>query len=495
MGKAGGVEAKVTNMVESSRAAAGWRTRYSSRLRIIDAGVVIWAVAGAFGIRFGFPDIDSRNVRDTDYVVLSVGLVVVWWTMLEFWGSREARVLGSGTEEYKRVIASSAWLFGFVAVVSYALKIDTARGFVGLAFPAGAVGLLIARWLIRQHLSLERQHGKSGSRVLIVGGPFSAAHLVRSLKSAPAAGYQPVAVHLPGATPGTDTSGLTVPVTGTESDFDSILATILEANVDAVAISAGVNMHPKDLRRLGWELAARDIGMILAPALTDIAGPRIHTQPVAGLPLIHVSTPKLTGGKKVAKRAFDLAISGVLVLCLSPIFVVLALLVKITNPGPVFYKQERIGLRGTTFEMLKFRSMKVNADAELKVLLATQGSGDTPLFKIENDPRITPIGRILRKYSLDELPQLLNVLGGSMSLVGPRPQREGEVALYDDAAHRRLYVSPGMSGLWQVSGRSNLSWEESIRLDLYYVENWSLMGDVVILFKTFKAVFASTGAV
>ncbi|WP_232223534.1 sugar transferase [Arthrobacter sp. FB24] len=464
-------------------------------MKLVDAFVIVWAVAGAFAVRFGLSEVPNGNDRDIDYAVLSGALIVAWWFMLEFWGSRDSRVLGSGSEEYKRVLASSAWLFGFVAVVSYALRIDTARGFVGLAFPAGALGLLAARWLVRQHLSLERKHGKSNSRVLIIGGPHSASHLVRSLSSAPAAGYMPVAAHLPGATGTAGLSGLTVPVTGLDADFDSILGVILATNVDAVAISAGVNMHPQDLRRLGWELAARDIGMILAPALTDIAGPRIHTQPVAGLPLIHVSTPKLTGGKKVAKRAFDIVVAGLLVACLAPLFLVLAVLVRFTDPGPVFYRQERIGLRGTTFHMLKFRSMKVDADAQLGELLAAQGSADTPLFKVENDPRITPLGRVLRKYSLDELPQLLNVLGGSMSLVGPRPQREGEVALYDDAAHRRLYVSPGMSGLWQVSGRSNLSWEESIRLDLYYVENWSLMGDVVILFKTFKAVFASTGAV
>ncbi|XAS69743.1 sugar transferase [Micrococcaceae bacterium Sec5.7] len=456
----------------------------------------MWAVAGAFGVRFGFSDIGAGSVRDTDYLVLSGVLAVAWWLMLELWGSREAKVLGSGSEEYKRVIAASAWLFGFLAIVSYALRIDTARGYVGLAFPAGAIGLLVGRWLVRQHLSLERKRGQSTSRVLIIGDPHSAAHLVRSLRSVPAAGYLPVAAHLPGAKPETDyATGLAIPVTGVQPDFDAILSVILATNVDAVAISAGVNMHPQDLRRLGWELAARDIGMILAPALTDIAGPRIHTQPVAGLPLIHVSTPKLTGGKKVAKRAFDISIAGVLAVCLSPVFLALALLVRFSSPGPVFYYQERIGLRGTTFKMMKFRSMKANADAELLALLKAQGSAHRPLFKVENDPRITPIGRVLRKYSLDELPQLLNVLGGTMSLVGPRPQREGEVALYDDAALRRLYVSPGMSGLWQVSGRSNLSWEESIRLDLYYVENWSLMGDVVILFKTFKAVFASTGAV
>ncbi|WP_454699215.1 sugar transferase [Arthrobacter humicola] len=475
---------------------SNWRTKYSRRLRIADACAVVWAVAGAYAVRFGVGDLNSGEVREAEYALLSIVLAVSWCLMLEFWGTREPKILGSGTEEYKRVLAASAWLFGFVAVVSYAARIDTARGFVGLAFPAGALALLATRWLVRQHLSLERKRGHSCARVLIIGGPHSAAHLVRSLAGVPAAGYLPVAAHLPGALPDSKRfASLSIPVTGVETDFDSILAVILASNVDAVAVSAGVNLHPKDLRRLGWELAARDIGMILAPALTDVAGPRIHTQPVAGLPLIHVSTPKLTGGKKVAKRAFDIAVAGVLVALLSPVFLVLALLVRFTDPGPVFYRQERIGLRGTTFHMLKFRSMKVDADSQLKSLLTAQGSGDTPLFKIENDPRITPLGRTLRKYSLDELPQLLNVLNGSMSLVGPRPQREGEVALYDDAAHRRLYVSPGMSGLWQVSGRSNLSWEESIRLDLYYVENWSLMGDVVILFKTFKAVFASTGAV
>ncbi|WP_229666567.1 sugar transferase [Pseudarthrobacter polychromogenes] len=465
------------------------------RLRLIDAGIVIWAVAGAYGIRFGFWDLGDGQVKEAEYVQLSIALVIGWWLMLELWGSREARVLGSGTEEYKRVIASSAWLFGVVAVVSYALRIDTARGFVGLAFPAGALGLIIGRWLVRQHLSLERKRGLSSLKVLIIGGRYSAAHLVTSLLTAPSAGYRPVAAHLPGAPATGEFTDVGVPVLGVEADFESILNSILKSDVDAVAVSAGVNMHPKDLRSLGWELAARDVAMILAPALTDVAGPRIHTQPVAGLPLIHVSTPKLTGGKKVAKRSFDLIVAGLLVALLSPLFLLLALMVKLTDGGPILYKQERVGFRGTTFQMLKFRSMKVGADAQLQALLAAQGSSATPLFKVDNDPRITSLGRLLRKFSLDELPQLLNVLGGSMSLVGPRPQREGEVALYDDAAHRRLYVSPGMSGLWQVSGRSNLSWEESIRLDLYYVENWSLMGDLIILFKTFKAVFASTGAV
>ncbi len=476
--------------------ARGWRPTYARRLLVIDGAVTLWAVIGAYLVRFGYTESPVLDASDITYQTFAICLGVAWWMMLGFWGSRDSRVLGAGTEEYKRVLAASAWLFGFVAIVSYALRIDTARGFVGLAFPAGALGLLIARWLVRQHLSLDRKLGRSNSRVLIIGGPDSADHLVRSLTSVPAAGYYPVAVHLPGANAELVTQrDFSVPVTGVSSDVKSLLAAIELLKADAVAISAGALLTPTDLRRLGWELAARGVGMILAPALTDVAGPRIHTQPVAGLPLIHVSTPKLTGGKKVAKRTFDLVGSGLLLLLLSPVILALTVLVRLSSPGPIFYTQERVGLRGTTFKMLKFRSMKVNADEQLQELLAAQGSSDKPLFKIENDPRITPVGQVLRRYSLDELPQLVNVFTGSMSLVGPRPQRAGEVALYDDAAHRRLYVSPGMSGLWQVSGRSNLTWEESIRLDLYYVENWSLLGDVVILLKTFRAVFTSAGAV
>ncbi|WP_427175167.1 sugar transferase [Arthrobacter sp. 92] len=473
-----------------------WRRRYAGRLAVLDGFVVCWAVAGAYFVRFGPREVSVPRSEETAYAVLAAILAGAWWLMLGAWGSRAPNVLGSGADEYKRLLTVSMWLFASVAIVSYSLRIDTARGFVGLALPAGVLGLLAARWLVRQHLALERKQGRSSSRLLIIGSPESTAHLVRSLRSAPAAGYIPVLVYLPGASvEELHLSRVSVPVAGIQSDFESILAAILSSEVDTVAISAGAELPPTDLRRMGWELAARDIGMILAPALTDIAGPRIHTQPVAGLPLIHVSTPKLTGGKKLAKRTFDVATAGTLLLALAPVFLIVSILIKTTSPGPLFYSQERVGLRGRVFRMRKFRSMKRNADEELARLLEAQGSIDKPLFKIHNDPRITGVGQILRKFSLDELPQLFNVLGGSMSLVGPRPQRDAEVALYDDAAHRRLYVSPGMSGLWQVSGRSNLSWEESIRLDLYYVENWSLMGDLVILFKTFKAVFSGTGAV
>jgi exopolysaccharide biosynthesis polyprenyl glycosylphosphotransferase len=248
------------------------------------------------------------------------------------------------------------------------------------------------------------------------------------------------------------------------------------------------------MRELSWSLEPGKKHLVVAPGLTDIAGPRIHTRPMAGLPLIHVETPTYEGGKSAAKRAFDIAGSGLLLLLLAPLFAVLAVVVRLSSPGSVFYRQERIGLNGAPFHMLKFRSMVTNADDHLMGLLKAQSTEGTPLFKVENDPRVTPIGRILRKYSLDEFPQLVNVFRGEMSLVGPRPQREGEVALYDDAARRRLLLKPGMSGLWQVSGRSNLSWEESIRLDLYYIENWSITGDIVLLWRTVKTVLLPDGA-
>jgi exopolysaccharide biosynthesis polyprenyl glycosylphosphotransferase len=233
----------------------------------------------------------------------------------------------------------------------------------------------------------------------------------------------------------------------------------------------------------------------MAPSLTDIAGPRIHARPVAGLPLIHVETPRYQGADRFLKRAFDLVVSAGLLMVLSLPLLVVALLIVSTSPGGVFFAHERIGKRGRPFKMLKFRSMVADADAGLASLLRAQGTDDRPLFKVVDDPRVTKVGSFLRRYSIDEIPQLMNVLRGEMSLVGPRPQVAREVALYDNAATRRLFVKPGMTGLWQVSGRSNLSWDESVRLDLYYVENWSLTADLSIMARTVRAVFAKDGAI
>ncbi|MFZ3417156.1 sugar transferase [Arthrobacter sp. 3Tela_A] len=462
---------------------------------ITDALIVIWATVGAYIIRFQSGILSSTSSETTAYAVFTTLLAALWWLMLGAMGSRETTILGSGIEEYKRILTSSFALFGAIAIISYAFQFEIARGYVGLALPVGVLSLLTGRWAVRRLLRYDRYVGNSNARVVVVGGDDAVKHLVSSFKRQPDAGYQPVAACVAGDQAGNGTSTTGTLMTREGVDLQTIVRTVEESEADTVAISAGSQISPQDLRRLGWKLAELRVSLILAPALTDVAGPRIHTQPVAGLPLVHVSTPKLSGGHRLTKRVFDVAASVALLLILSPIFVLTATLIKITSPGPIFYRQERIGIHGKTFHMIKFRSMTVNADSQLLALLREQGTDGAPLSKIDNDPRITPIGKILRKFSIDELPQLLNVVAGSMSLVGPRPQRAHEVALYSDGAHRRLYVSPGMSGLWQVSGRSNLTWDEAIRLDLYYVENWSLTQDIIILLRTFRAVLKSDGAV
>lgn len=471
-----------------------WRRRSSRLLRIVDAFVVTWAVVGAYLIRFGMDPKFTATDQDLSYVWLSIVLAIAWWFMLGAWNSRQSRILGSGPDEYKRVAAASLWLFGLIAIVSYVLRIDTARGYVGLALPVGILGLLLGRWLIRQHLNVKRGQGRSMSRLLLIGGPGAVSHLASSLYRAKHAGYLPVAVYTPGVE--ADSSfeeRLGLKVMGHKADTGSIMNALEACGADAVAVSAGVQLHPQTLRHLGWELAARNIGLIMAPALTDIAGPRIHTQQVAGLPLIHVTTPTLEAGQRVAKRLFDVAAAILLLILAFPAMLIVGILIKLDSSGPVLFRQERVGMEGAPFFMIKFRSMVVDAETRLEGL-HHENEGSGPLFKIKDDPRVTRLGRVLRRFSIDELPQLLNVLSGSMSLVGPRPPLPREVDVYESDVRRRLLVKPGLTGLWQVSGRSNLSWQDSVRLDLYYVENWSLAGDLVIILKTVRAVFGSSGA-
>lgn len=468
--------------------------RTSRRLRVVDAFVVTWAVVGAYVLRFG---IESSPVSSEDaaaYSVFSVALIVAWWIMLGAWNSRQNRILGAGADEYKRVAAASLWLFGLIAIFSYVFRLETARGYVGIALPIGLAGLLLARWLLRQHLSVDRQRGSSMSRLMLLGGPGAVAHLTNQLTRSKDAGYLPVAAYTPGQQGNHwNESEHGLPNLGSVPETSCIIKAIERCGADAVAVSAGVQLHPQTLRQLGWELAARNVGLIMAPALTDIAGPRIHTQQVAGLPLIHVTTPSLEGGQRVAKRLFDLIVSGLLIVIASPLMAAVALLVKMDSEGPALFRQQRIGIEGVPFAMLKFRSMVVDAEERLEQL-KQRNEGSGLLFKLRDDPRVTRVGRFLRRYSLDELPQLFNIFMGSMSLVGPRPPLPKEVDAYERDVRRRLLVKPGLTGLWQVSGRSNLSWQDSVRLDLYYVENWSLAGDLVIILRTVRAVFRSTGA-
>jgi exopolysaccharide biosynthesis polyprenyl glycosylphosphotransferase len=462
----------------------------------VDLIVIAIAVICAQVIRFGFRSGDAfPGAADTSYWVFSAFISVAWWLFLGFFRSRDLKILGAGPDEYKRVVMASLYLFGLIAIVSYVFQLDIARGYVGVALPLGIVLLLIARWSLRIHLIRQRQVGRAVRRVVLLGGPSAVQHLHRTLRDAPEAGYRAVAAILPGyslATP-TGEKALPLEVASVSRKVPDIIQVLEDYEADALAISAGASLKTRTLRELGWELADRRISQIMAPALTDIAGPRIHAQPVAGLSLLHVSTPRLAGPEAFIKRAFDVLASAALLVLLSPVFLGVAIIVKMDDPGPAFFHQKRVGKSGELFYMHKFRSMVVNAEARLEKLKA-KNEGAGVLFKMKDDPRITKFGAFIRRYSIDELPQLWNVLVGDMSLVGPRPPLPDEVAEYEGSVSRRLLVKPGITGLWQVSGRSDLSWDESIRLDLYYVENWSFLQDLLILGRTAKAVVAKNGA-
>ncbi|MDO4898090.1 MAG: sugar transferase [Rothia sp. (in: high G+C Gram-positive bacteria)] len=471
-----------------------WHPKIKAALYLADAATLALTFALAHLLSFGFEDSEvmGRNELPFGYITTGVVLAILWFAALSVSASRNIRYLGMGNDEYRLVIKSSTYFFAVIAIFSYLTKIEFARSYIILAYPIGLLLLLAARWSVRRWLVSWRNRGRALSRVLIVGDLESGNHLYNTLLGAQTSGLSPVAAYLPHSRPGTVLADGAIPTLGYSVDANEILTAVRDNNIHAVAVSTGHGLNPTELRRLGWVLAAAHVALIMAPAMTDIAGPRIRTQPLGGIPLIHVHTPRIEGFQAVVKRSMDVLASGFGLILLSPLLLVVALLVK-KDGGPIFFLQERVGFRGAPFHMIKFRSMVTNAE-KLKEELMDQNEGNGILFKMADDPRITKVGKFIRKYSIDELPQLWNVFIGDMSLVGPRPPLPSEVAQYEEDAYRRLLVKPGITGLWQVSGRSNLSWEESIRLDLYYVENWSVIGDVVILFRTIRAVFAKDGA-
>jgi exopolysaccharide biosynthesis polyprenyl glycosylphosphotransferase len=472
-----------------------WQRLFARLLSITDTIVIAMAVFGAQIARIGYGEklviagVPDDNVAVT-YAFVSVVMVLGWALSLRLFGTRDYKIIGTGVVEYKRVTNATFSFFGVFAILAFALQAPIGRSYLLVALPVGWALLVLSRWMWRKWLIGRRRRGRLLSHAVLVGDRASSIHVAQQIQRDPGCGLAIVgAITEHGSTDVALTED--IPVIG---DWQHVLENVDRARADTVVVTGNHSLTPRQLRELGWGLEERRASLIVAPALTDVAGPRIHSTPVAGLPLIHVDYPEFTGIHRFLKRASDVFGALVLILLASPIMIAVAIAVKSTSRGPLFYGQERVGRKGVPFKMWKFRSMIVGADDQLKSLLDAQGTSDRPLFKVTNDPRITPVGRFIRRYSLDELPQLFNVLDGSMSLVGPRPQVAAEVALYEGGAHRRLFVRPGISGLWQVSGRSDLDWADAIRLDLYYVENWSLTGDLIILWRTLRAVVAKDGA-
>jgi exopolysaccharide biosynthesis polyprenyl glycosylphosphotransferase len=473
-----------------------WARSFARKLAITDLVVIAWAVIGTQIAWFGTLNAELNVEKYTggfglNYTLVSLVLIGSWWTILTMFGTRDTRVIGTGNNEYKRLVDATIRLFGVVAIIAFLFKLDLARGYIVMALPIGSLALLASRWMWRQWLSAQRMRGQYSSRVLLVGSRVSVTAIARELRRLPEAGYLVVGACIPGETIGEYLYGR-VPISG---NLDQLQTAMEATQADTVVVTSSDELPPERIRQLSWSLEPGRQHLVLAPSLTDVGGPRIHMRPVAGLPLIHVETPRYEGFKRFSKRAFDVVSSSFLILVLSPVLIAAAIGVRLSTPGGVLFKQDRVGLNGKHFEMLKFRSMVVDAEQRLAELNELdRDEGNSVMFKMKNDPRITPIGNFLRRFSLDELPQLFNVLLGSMSLVGPRPPLDREVAVYEHHVHRRFLVKPGITGLWQVSGRSNLSWEDTVRLDLYYVENWSITGDLLILWRTARAVLARDGA-
>ena len=379
-------------------------------------------------------------------------------------------------------------LTGALVLVSYAVNNELSRFYLLVSMPSIVLLDLLARFWLRKRLHRRRKLGLCMSRVVAVGHQAAVADLISELRREPYHGLAVVAACLPDGLAVSEINE--VPVAG---DLDDAADAVRRWGAATVAVLSCPEMDGIKLRKLAWELEKTGTDLCVAPALLDVAGPRTTIRPAAGLTLLHVDHPQLSGPRQVLKDLFDRCAASLALILLSPLMIAIAVAIRLSDSGSAFFTQTRIGKDGRPFKIYKFRTMVVDAEQRLEEL-REQNELDGVLFKMQRDPRITAIGARLRQWSLDELPQLFNVMLGDMSLVGPRPALPGEAARYADHVRRRLVVKPGVTGMWQVSGRSTLSWDETVRLDLRYVENWSLALDLQILWKTLSVVFSGSGA-
>lgn len=467
-----------------------WARSYGRRLLATDAVIVATSLVVALRVRFGDADplvsaapADVVGVLRAGYATFSLAVFAVWMLALALSGTRSPHIVGSGRDEYKRVLVASFRIFGALAIGAYVLKAEIARGYVAIAFPLGLLGLLTSRRLWRMWLQRRREAGAMASRVAVIGDKAEAFEFQSHLQAHPRAGLSVIGAFEP------------LPEMAEPGFWVAHVADGAQAlGVDAVAVMPSARTRPEVQQELLWALERYDIDLLMASSLSGVSGPRIHSRPVEGLSMVHIEGAHYRGAMRVVKNVFDRCLAALALVGMSPLLAIVAVLVKTTSSGPVFYRQERVGLNGRTFQIWKFRSMRVDADAELMYLLQQQGTDGQPLFKLDHDPRVTRFGQFIRKYSIDELPQLLNIVTGDMSLVGPRPQRPAEVALYDRLAARRLKTKPGVTGLWQVSGRSDLPWDQAVRLDIHYVDNWSFLFDLQLMWRTLFIVARGSGA-
>ncbi|WP_082930089.1 sugar transferase [Mycobacterium sp. 1164966.3] len=471
-----------------------WQQQYARRLHITDSIIVCGAVVLAQYVRFG-REPDTSGYPGPVMTLFSCLFAALWLSSIAVFHTRSTRVIGSGIDEYRRIASASFWTFGIIAMVTLLAKIDLARGYLAVALPVGTLGLVASRNLWRKYVWQQRIKGRCQTMVLAIGDRAGVSHLAQELLRNPKDGYLVVGVCIPGYGPARGdmlmVQGREIPILGDET---VVFSAIQYCCADTVAVTHTEHFGVRGIRELMWQLETMDIDLVVAPGVVDVAEARLTLRPIAGFPLLHVDKPQYEGTQRFQKRAFDFCFALAALIGTSPLLIIAAIGIKLTSKGPVYYRAERIGLDGRPFTMLKLRTMVNGADQQLDRLLPFNEGAGGMLFKMRDDPRVTRVGKLLRRFSIDELPQFINVLKRDMSVVGPRPPLRREVENYAGDVKRRLLVKPGVTGLWQVSGRSDLSWEDSVRLDLSYVDNWSMAGDLVIIARTLKAVLARDGA-
>jgi exopolysaccharide biosynthesis polyprenyl glycosylphosphotransferase len=463
------------------RRVSGWERYYLRRAALADFGCAIVGVFAAAQLRFG-------NDVTGIYIALSLALPVLWVGALWLAGGYDVRFIGTGSDEYRKVLNAGVGLTAAVALFSYAINIELSRGYVLIALPATIVLGLITRFTIRKQLHRQRAVGRYLLSVVAVGHETAVADLVKELGRDRYHGLTVVGACVAHPSERDEVAG--VPVYG---DLDDVTAAVQAFGADTVAVLACPEMDGMRLRSLAWELEKTGTDLCVSPALLDVAGPRTTIRPTAGLTLLHVDHPQLSGLRVVIKDLFDRCVAAAALILLFPLLALLGVTIWLHDRGPALFTQTRVGKDGRVFRIYKFRTMVVDAEQRRPQLLERSDT-DGILFKLRRDPRVTAVGAHLRRWSVDELPQLINVLLGDMSLVGPRPALPSEAEQYADHVRRRLVVKPGLTGLWQVNGRSDVSWEESVRLDLRYVENWSFALDLQILWKTISVLVRGAGA-
>ena len=462
----------------------GWRARYQRRVIVSDflAALVACFVA-ALALYNGIP-----NLR----VALLTSVVPFAWVIIcGRSGAYRVNSLGIGLDEYRSIVRALVILLALLSVTLVALGWRMSRLLFFVAAPLIFLLTVIARRILRGRLARARHNGHALQPTIVVGRGLAVHDMIASIQNDPMS----TGMKVVGACASDLPDPHRVAAVAVYGGPETALLAVRDTGAEAVVVASDASFSGKALRRLGWALSEIGVDLFVHPGINEVASPRLTLRPAAGMSLLHVEGPTIGGFDAVAKRAIDLFCSTMIALVTMPVWLFIAASIKLHDRGPIFFVQQRVGENGRTFPMVKFRTMVVDAEQRLiNGELSAHPQVNEMLFKHKADPRITKPGRILRRLSLDELPQLINVLRGEMSLVGPRPPLPREVDAYEPDAMRRLKVRPGLTGMWQISGRSDLNWEESLRLDLWYVDNWSPVLDVMILMRTVRAVVKAEGA-